>query len=186
MTDANLATLRRPQRADARRNFDSVLAAARTVFAEQGIDASLEEIARRAGVGIGTLYRNFPTRQDLVEAIYVDEIEQLGRRAVELADLEPWESLALWLRQFVSYASTKKALAEGLNQDSELLRSCREIMYSAGGGLMDRAQAARVVRDDTSLDDVMRLVIGITNVGYTSDEQRERVLQMALDGIRPR
>src|SRR5919107_5305268 len=93
-------TVRRPQRADARRNFDALIAAAREVFAAQGADASLEDIARRAGVGIGTLYRNFPTRQDLFERVYIGEVEDLCAVARDVADREPWDALATWLRRF--------------------------------------------------------------------------------------
>src|SRR5689334_13276238 len=96
-------TVRRPQRADARRNFDALLAAARETFAQSSADASLEEIARRAGVGIGTLYRNFPTPRDLFEAVYVEEINQLAVAAVAVAELPPWEALRTWLERFVQY-----------------------------------------------------------------------------------
>src|SRR3954453_8941279 len=104
----------RPKRADARRNYEKLLAAAREAFTEADRDASLEDIARRAGVGIGTLYRNFPTRSDLVEAVYVDEVDALSRSAAELAELEPWEALSAWLRRFVGYVATKQALTEEL------------------------------------------------------------------------
>src|SRR6201994_3124491 len=86
----------RPKRADARRNYDKVIAAARDAFAEGGTATSLEEIARRAGVGIGTLYRNFPNRQALLEAVYVDEVEAVARTAAELEGLEPWDALSSW------------------------------------------------------------------------------------------
>src|SRR3954451_22736744 len=102
----------RPRRADARRNYDKLLAAARETFTEHGTEASLEEIARRAGVGIGTLYRNFPTRQALLEAVYIDEVEEMARAAEDVAGLEPWDALAAWLHQYVGFAQTKRALAE--------------------------------------------------------------------------
>src|SRR3954454_23845757 len=92
---------RRPKRADARRNYEKLLAAAAEAFTERGTDASLEDIARRAGVGIGTLYRPFPTRQALLEAVYIDEVEEISAKAGELGHLEPWEALVTWLRQFV-------------------------------------------------------------------------------------
>src|SRR3954463_3456620 len=116
---ATLASLgvRPPQRADARRNFDALIAAAREVFAENGADASLEDIARRAGVGIGTLYRNFPTRQDLFEAVYVSEINELAAVASSVADRPPWEALTVWLERFVEYAVTKRAIIEVLNRE---------------------------------------------------------------------
>src|SRR3954452_10833046 len=102
---------KRPKRADALRNYEKLVAAAREAFTEADRSASLEDIARRAGVGIGTLDRNFPTRADLVEAVYVDEVEALSRSAEELAPLEPWEGLTAWLESFVGYVAKKQALA---------------------------------------------------------------------------
>src|SRR5215217_7437346 len=95
--------LERPKRADARRNYDKLIAAARDAFAELGTSASLEEIARRAGVGIGTLYRHFPSRQDLLEAVYVEEVEEVCQSAEELGELPPWEALAAWLHRVSRY-----------------------------------------------------------------------------------
>jgi AcrR family transcriptional regulator len=175
----------RPQRADARRNFEAVLVAAKTAFGEKGIDASLEEIARQAGVGIGTLYRNFPTRSDLINAVYVDEVEELCRSAEDLDDLEPWDALMVWLRSFVVYCSSKRALVDGLNRDSEIFTKARDAMYSTPEPLLARAQAAGEVRQDLKIIDLMYLVTGITSVTYQTDEQRDRVLGLALDGIRP-
>jgi AcrR family transcriptional regulator len=177
-------SVRRPARADARRNFDALLVAARDAFAEQGTEASLEDIARRAGVGIGTLYRNFPTRQDLFDSVYVGEVEQLCRAAEEVADLPPWEALAAWLARFVGYAATKRAIYEALNRDSEMFRASRGAMYAAGEPLLARAQAAGQARADASFDDILRLVSGITSAAFADDDQRDRVLAFALDGIR--
>jgi AcrR family transcriptional regulator len=179
-----VAGVRRPTRADARRNFDALLDAARAAFAENGTDASLEDIARRAGVGIGTLYRNFPTRQDLFEAVYVSEIEQLAEAAEAVADLPPWEALAAWLRRFVVYVGTKRAIIEALNRESEMFASCRKAMYAAGEPLYVRAQEAGVVRKDATFDDVLRLVSGLTSASFVDDAQKERVLALALDGLR--
>src|SRR4051795_4120459 len=103
--------LARPKRADARRNYEKVLAAARDAFAEGGESTALEEIARRAGVGIGTLYRHFPNRQALVEALYVDEVEEVCRSAAELEGADPWEAFSAWLVRFIAYLATKQALA---------------------------------------------------------------------------
>jgi AcrR family transcriptional regulator len=178
--------LTRPRRADARRNFDALLAAAKDVFAEQGTEASLEEIARRADVGIGTLYRNFPTRQALLEAVYVNEVEALAATAAELTDLEPWPALLAYLDRFVAYAATKKALMEGLNRDNPVFGSCRHLMYEAGEPLLERAQKSGAVRSDTGIDDVMRLVTSVANAAYPEEGQRERVLALALDGLRVR
>jgi AcrR family transcriptional regulator len=178
--------VQRPNRADARRNFDALLAAARDAFAEQGTGASLEDIARRAGVGIGTLYRNFPTRQDLFDAVYLGEVEELCDASDDVADLPPWEALTSWLRRFVGYAATKRAIHEALNRDTEMFRDAREAMYAAGEPLLARAQEAGEARTDISFDDVLRMVSGITAVGFVDEEQRERVLAIALDGVRRR
>jgi AcrR family transcriptional regulator len=177
-------TVTRPHRADARRNFDALLAAARDAFNRDGIDVPLEDIAREAGVGIATLYRNFPTRSDLVEAVYVSEIEELLQAARDAQEQEPWDALETWLRRFSGYVATKLAMLQGLNKDSELFRTCRAAMYDAAGPLFERAQAAGEVRADTNLDDVLRLVSGVTGSYYDSDEQRARVLTLALDAIR--
>jgi AcrR family transcriptional regulator len=178
--------VRAPQRADARRNFDALLAAAREVFAEQGTDASLEDIARRAGVGIGTLYRNFPTRQDLFERVYIGEVEDLCAAARNLADLPPWDALVAWLRRFIDYIATKRALMQALTTGSPIFGVCRAEMYSAGTPLFQRAQAAGEVRPDLTFDDLVLMLSGLTSATFTGDEQRERVFRIALDGIRAR
>ena len=189
MTDPALRALldeRRPTRADARRNFDALIEAGRAAFTDDGLDASLEDIARRAGVGIGTLYRNFPTRDALVEAVYLDEVAGVASFADELGDLASFDALAAWLRRFADYASRKKVLLEGLNRDSELLQTCRNVMYESGEPLLRRAQAAGVVRDDIAIDDAVRLVAGVAGVAFPDAEQRERVVDLALDGLRAR
>ena len=104
-----LPPLERPKRADARRNYDRLLSEARASFAEHGTDASLEDIARHAGVGIGTLYRHFPTRLDLLEAVYREEVDGLQQAAERLTpEHAPFEALEKWLEVFVDYAATKK------------------------------------------------------------------------------
>ena len=176
--------VRRPQRADARRNFDALLTAAREVFSEQGADASLEDVARRAGVGIGTLYRNFPTRRDLFERVYIGEVEELCAAADEFADAEPWAALTGWLERFVRYVATKRALMEALNWESPVIATCRAEMFDCGTPLLERAQAAGTARADLTFDDLIKLVSGITSGKFTDDAQRDRVLQIALDGVR--
>ncbi len=176
--------VQRPQRADARRNFDALLAAARDAFAADGIGASLEDIARRAGVGIGTLYRNFPTRDVLIEAVYVAEVEKLIEASDEVADLPPWEGLEEWLHRFIDYIGTKRALVDGINRESPVLDSCRIAMYQAGEPVLRRAQAAGVARADTTIEDVVRLVAGVAAVAFPDAEQRERVLSLAIDAVR--
>lgn len=178
--------VRRPLRADARRNFDALIAAAREVFSAEGAQASLEEIARRAGVGIGTLYRNFPTREALLEAVYVEEVQGLSRAAEEVAGLEPWDAFETWLHRFIEYLRTKRALVEGMNKQSEVMAVCRAAMYEAGGPLLARAQAAGVARGDLSIEDSVRMIAGVSGVAYSDDEQRTRVLGVAIDALRSR
>ncbi|MBO9578818.1 MAG: TetR/AcrR family transcriptional regulator [Microbacteriaceae bacterium] len=178
--------VQRPQRADARRNFDALIAAARDAFAEHGAGASLEDIARRAEVGIGTLYRNFPTRDALVETVYVAEVERLIEAAERSEALEPWAALEYWLDAFVAYIGTKRALVEGINRESPVLAACRRTMYEAGEPVLRRAQAAGVARDDVAIEDVVRLIAGVAAVQFPDPEQRERVLGLAVDGIRAR
>ncbi|GAA5012114.1 TetR/AcrR family transcriptional regulator [Streptomyces siamensis] len=181
---SDLVASRRPHRKDAARNYDALLAAAREAFAENGAEASLEDIARRAGVGIGTLYRNFPTRRHLFESVYADEVNDLCRVAQEVAGHEPWEALASWLRRFVDYTVTKRAIREALNNESEIFLACRTSMYQAGGPLFTRAQEAGAARTDIGFDDLLRMVAGITATNFLDDEQRDRVLAVALDGVR--
>ena len=187
---ADEAVLARPQRADARRNYEKVLAAARDAFAEHGASTSLEEIARRAGVGIGTLYRHFPNRQALLEAIYVDEVEQLCRSAAELDNAEPWEALERWLHRFVAYLATKQALAQELldymGKDAPLFQSCRTSIAAAGQPLLERAQASGEVRPDVEYWDVIHLVMGIAKLPAAEPEQIQHILGIALDGLRYR
>ena len=182
--------IKRPKRADARRNYDKVLAAAREAFAERGTSTSLEEIARRAEVGIGTLYRNFPNRQALLEAVYVDEVDSLCRSAVGLDALEPWEAFATWVDRLVGYLATKQALAQELleyvDRDAPLFKSCRASLFGAGQPLLERAQRDRTMRADTDLFEVIHLVGGIAKIPAAEPEQIRHMVQIALDGLRYR
>src|SRR5215218_10975502 len=184
------ALLARPKRADARRNYENVLAAAREAFAEGGESTALEEIARRAGVGIGTLYRHFPNRQALVEALYVDEVEEMCRSAAELDGADPWEALNGWFERFVAYIGTKRALAHELlnylDHDAPLFRASRSSLFAAGEPLLTRAQEAGVVRRDVSIGDVIQMVVGIAKVPTSEPGQTERLVRIALDGLRHR
>jgi AcrR family transcriptional regulator len=182
--------LARPRRADARRNYEKVIASAREAFAQTGAQTSLEEVARRAGVGIGTLYRHFPSRQALLEAVYLDEVEALCQSAADLEDLDPWGALVAWLRRFVSYMATKQALAQELleyfDRDAPLFQSCRASLFTAGEPLLERAQQAGLVRPDTNLSEVIQLVGGIAKIPATDPGQTDHILGIALDGLRYR
>ena len=181
---------RRPKRADALRNYEALIAAAREAFAEGGTGTSLEEVARRAGVGIGTLYRHFPSRQDLLEAVYVGEVEALCQSAEDLAELEPWDALVGWLHGFVGYMATKQALAgallDYLDPGSDFFRGCRGAFYAAGEPLLVRAQEARVARDDTNISEVVQMISGISKIPAGDPEQIRHIVDMAIDGLRYR
>lgn len=180
--------LKRPKRADALRNYEKILAAAREAFAEGGEATALEEIARRSGVGIGTLYRNFPNRQALLEAIYVEEVEQVCQAAADFADAEPWEALTGWIDRVVAYIGTKLALATELQKyldaGSELFTACRTSLWSAGEPLLTRAQEAGVVREDIAIGELIHLIVGIVKIPATDPGQKDHLLRVALDGLR--
>jgi AcrR family transcriptional regulator len=180
-------TLGSPKRADARRNHERVLAAAREAFAEGGESTALEEIARRAGVGIGTLYRHFPNRQALLEALYVNEVEEVCRTATQLGEADPWQALNDWFERLIGYLATKRALASELlnylDQDAPLFKECRAGLFAAGEPLLKRAQDAGVVRPDVEFSQVMHMMVGISKIPSDRD-QIEHILRIALDGLR--
>jgi AcrR family transcriptional regulator len=188
--DITQPLLARPKRADARRNYEKVLAAAREAFAEGGESTALEEIARRAGVGIGTLYRHFPTRQALLEALYVDEVEEVCRTAAELDGEDPWEALSGWFERFIGYMATKQALAAELlnyvDRSAEVFKTSRAALFSAGEPLLTRAQEAGAVRPDVDIAEVIQLVMGIAKIPTEDPRQTEHILRVALDGLRYR
>ncbi len=178
-----------PKRADARRNYERILAAAGEAFAEGGESTTLEEIARRAGVGIGTLYRHFPSRQALLEALYVNEVEGICRSTAEPDD-DPWQALSLWCERLIGYLVTKRALAQELlsylDEDAPLFRECRGAVFATGEPLLRRAQDAGVVRADVDFSDVLHMLGGITRMPAGAPGQIEHVVRIALDGLRYR
>ena len=181
----------RPMRADARRNRELLLTAAAAVYAERGVDASLEEIARRADVGIGTLYRHFPTRDALNEAVYRHEVERLCDGVDELiASNAPDVALAVWMRRFAGYVATKKGMATALKSvlgaDSELFAYSRGRIMTAIGALLDNAVAAGAIRDDVDADDLIRAMSGVCMATDTSGgpERTARLVDLLVDGMR--
>ena len=178
----------RPKRADARRNYEKVLSAARDAFAEGGEATSLEEIARRAGVGIGTLYRHFPNRQALLEALYVNEVAELSRSAEQLDEVDPWEALNNWFERLIGYLATKRALAAELTNyldpGAPLFQACRASLFAAGEPLLERAQQAGAVRSDATFPEVMQMVMGIAKIPTSDAAETEHILRIALDGLR--
>ena len=189
MTDQFAETVRKP-RADAVRNRERVLEAAKAVFSAGGPDASLEAVAKRAGVGIGTLYRHFPTREALFEAVYRREVEQLGELAEQLkSEAAPVDPLRGWLRSNVEFVATKKgmsaALALAAHGSSDLSTYSFDRLTKAVGALLDRAVAAGEIRADISPEDVLRALVGMCYLHDQPGWQTSvlRLLDVFVDGL---
>jgi AcrR family transcriptional regulator len=181
----------RPMRADARRNYERLLVQARKAFAEHGTGASLEEIARAAGVGIGTLYRHFPNRYALMSAVFEEAVNDLLARSRALLDAEePCSALVAWLREIITHAGEYRGLSRALmsaSQDaSSALSRCSDPMRGAGQALLTRAQEAGAVRGDVSIGDLLQLTNAIALAAEeTPSDPRlaDRLLRLTLRGI---
>lgn len=177
-------------RADARRNYEQLLAVAREAFAEHGTDASLRDVARRAGVGIGTLYRHFPTREALLEALMSSGFDALQSRAEELlAASSPGDALLTWLRELAVGSTTYQGLPSSVmaalrEEGSELHASCHA-MRAAGGRLLARAQESGAVRADLVIGELLALVAGIAwaSEQSTGHDLIERLLSLSATGF---
>jgi AcrR family transcriptional regulator len=168
----------RARRADAQRNYDLLLAAAVQVFAERGPDAPLDDVARRAGVGNATMYRHFPTRSDLLVAVYADEVTQLCARGRDLLDAgSPGEALHEWLRLFMDHVSSKRDLALAVTPETRRVAEWHESMLSTASALLDAARRAHVVRADLDVRDLLTIVKGIT-LAAADLTQAERLLSL--------
>lgn len=179
----------RPLRADALRNRETILTAAREAFAEGGAAISMAEVARRAGVGMATLYRNFPNRPALLEALYLGNIQQLAGSADDLVGEAPGDALTAWLIRFAEYFRAKSALADELlsaGGETSVFTESRAAIFGAAGGLLDRAQAAGDIRADVTLEQVMDLVAGIARIQHDDPAYVSQILTVALDGLRMR
>lgn len=181
----------RPMRADARRNYASLLSAARVAISERGADIVLEDVARSAGVAIGTLYRHFPTRQDLLEAVFLEEANELREHAEALASAPvPFDALMNWLRLQMDFAARGQSMGAAVMAAKRVpgTRSyaAHKAMLEAGNVLLLRAQAAGQIRTDVHLVDVIRLVYGIVMVNeHASDpDGATRMLDLVIAGIR--
>jgi AcrR family transcriptional regulator len=177
-----------PLRADARRNHERLLAAAREAFAEQGPDASLDGIAQRAGVGSGTLYRHFPTREDLMRAVYRGEIEGLCARGRELAtSAAPGDALATWLQQLADMAD-RRGLAAALYQrfgsdpPSPFLQAAKKAMETTASTLLERAREAGAIRSDVTVSELLKLTHGIARIS-DGPAETHRLLSLLLAGL---
>jgi AcrR family transcriptional regulator len=176
------------RRADAERNRDKILAAARTAFADPEAEVSMAEISRRAGVGMATLYRNFPGRQELLEALYTDEVDALLEAAETIDGETPGATLVAWLHRFFAFTTSKRHIASELlkqtDRSNPLFKNNRARVMAVGRPLLAAAQDAGEVRADLTLEQILDMIVAIGTIhgdtGYT-----EPILQAALDGLRP-
>jgi len=178
----------RPMRADARRNYERLVVAAREVFAQEGGGASMEAIARRAGVGVGTLYRHFPNRIDLVEAVYRTDVDNLVHTAEQVsADLDPWPAAVAFLEAFVRYAQGKRTflneLREAFDKNPDLRVAMLDRVRQAMELIVAKAQQAGVMRTDLDGSDLMQLVGPMCTNATLSEDQSMRLLRTILDGL---
>jgi AcrR family transcriptional regulator len=176
------------RRADAERNREKILAAARAAFDDPDAEVSMAEISRRAGVGMATLYRNFPGRRDLLEALYAQRIRELCDAAEMIDGETPGAVLVGWLHQFFAFVTSKRAIAAELLERSEgsnpALGEGRGRVLAAGRPLLAAAQRAHEVRNDLTLEQITDLVVAIAKI-HGDARYLEPILQAALEGLRP-
>nr|WP_222857061.1 TetR/AcrR family transcriptional regulator [Agrobacterium pusense] len=178
-------------RADARRNREKLIEVAALAFSEQGAAASLEDIARRAGVGIGTLYRHFPTREHLVEGVYRRELEILATAAGDLIrEEEPAKAVEEWMNRFVSYMAAKRGMANSLKllftSNSALFAEGSKLLHTAFEELLDNAVKADAVKGDIAGADVLNALFGIYSIPEGPDwrDRAHRIVRLVMDGLR--
>jgi AcrR family transcriptional regulator len=178
----------RKPRADAQRNRERLVDAAKAAFAEAGAEVSLEEIARRAGVGIGTLYRHFPSRDAVVAAVYRREVQQMAEAAARLlTSSAPGEALHEWMRLLVDYIATKKVIASALGPMAGEIHAASGLrMIDAITLLVERARGAGDIRPDADPDDILRALIGFTYgaAGPGWEASARRLIDILMDGLR--
>lgn len=182
---------RRPMRADARRNYERILAAAGAAIAQYGVEASLEEIARHAGVGSATLHRHFPSRQALLEAVFKDRVETLCAKARDLAtEPDPGAALVTWLHAVGAHAVANKGLGAALMPgagDPTLGDTCHTLIVNAGSELLARAHQAHAIRPQVTITQLLKLVGAIAlATEHDSDgaAETDRLLTLVIDGVR--
>lgn len=179
----------RPMRADARRNYERLLVAGREAFSERGEQASMDDIAKRAEVGPGTLYRHFPNREALLAAVYRDDVDVMAKRAAELAAaLPPFEALVTWLHEQLGYIKAKLGVTAILKSmfkdDTETFEWCRDTMRTALGRLLEAAQEAGAIRSDVDHVTVLRLAHGVAMASENAPEMADRMMDLVIDGLR--
>jgi AcrR family transcriptional regulator len=182
----------RKPRADAQRNRERILEIAKQAFTRSGVNISLDDVGRQAGVGAGTLYRHFPTRDALLEAVYRSEVEKLAAAEKELAaTMTPIEALRAWMMLFVDYIATKQIIAPALNtlvgKPSKLFEASGAQIKAAIHALVERAIESGDIRSDLDPMDLLRALIGVSNVASAPDWQQsaKRLVQILIVGSRP-
>lgn len=179
----------RPMRADARRNHERIVAVAREVFAEQGADAPMDDVGKRAKVGAGTLYRHFPSREALIEAVYRDDVHRLSKLAYDLlAERSPDDALAEWVREHIAYRVSNGGLAATLKaamRESEAFLECKTLLRDAADALLAPAKDSGRIRADVQGHDLLLLSHGVgTAAEHASPEETERLISVMLAGLR--
>jgi AcrR family transcriptional regulator len=183
--------IRKP-RSDAQRNRERILEVAKLVFTRRGADASMDEIAKRAKIGPGTLYRHFPTRDDLLATVYIAEVEKLAAAQKELsAEYPPIEALRRWLLVFIDYTAAKKIIAPALNAmaggPSQVFQQSKQVMEEAANALAGRAVASGELRADVDPMDLLRAIYGLSLAGSADDwpKKARTFVEILLQGSRP-
>jgi len=176
------------KRADAERNRDKILAAARTAFADPEAEISMAEISRRAGVGMATLYRNFPGRRELLEALYTEEVNAICEAAETVGGETPGATLMAWLHRFFAFSTSKRHIASELlthvDSSNPVFNENRARVLAAGRPLLFAAQDAHEVRDDLTLEQILDMIIAIARI-HGDPGYLEPILQIAFNGLRP-
>ena len=192
MTKTNSQSAPRRPRSDAQRNRERILKTAKAAFTRSGADASLDEIAKQSGVGAGTLYRHFPTRDALIEAVYRSEVEKLAAAGRSFAAaMPPIDALRSWMLLFIDYIAAKHIIAPALNSvvggPSRLYEDSRNLIQAAMEELVKRAKKSGELRRDLDASDLLRAVIGVSYVGHGHDWQQsaKRLVDILIAGSRP-
>jgi AcrR family transcriptional regulator len=190
-TSATRKPARKP-RSDAQRNRERILEVAKQVFTRRGAEASMGEIARRAKIGPGTLYRHFATRDDLLATVYITEVEKLAAAQKKLsAELPPIEALRAWLLVFIDYIAAKKIIAPALNAmaggPSRVFQQTTQVMEEAAHALASHAIASGDLRPDVDPIDLMRAIYGLSTGGSANDwpAKARKFVDILLQGSRP-
>jgi len=192
MKKSTAKKIARKPRADAQRNRERILEVAKQVFTRRGAEASMDEIAKRARIGPGTLYRHFPGRDDLLAAVYISEVEKLAEAQRKFSvELPPIEALRAWLLVFIDYIAAKRIIAPALNAmaggPSRVYQQTNRLMEEAAKALASRAVASRDLRSDVDTMDMLRAIYGVSSAGSTGDwpAKARRFVDILIQGSRP-